>query len=105
MKVATWNVNGIRARQDEVAAFVERERPDVMCLQEIKALPDHIPKTVCELPGYWCYWHGTKGYSGVALHVRRDVAPERPPFSHPEFDEETRVVVAQVGALAVASVY
>jgi exodeoxyribonuclease-3 len=105
MKIATWNVNGIRARQDEVAAFIERERPDVMCLQEIKAAPDHIPKVVCELPGYWCYWHGTKGYSGVGLHVRREVAPERPAFTHPAFDEETRIAVTEVGGVAVASVY
>ena len=40
----------------------------MLCLQEIKATRDHIPKTVGDLPGYWCYWHGTKGYSGVALH-------------------------------------
>jgi exodeoxyribonuclease-3 len=105
MKIATWNVNGIRARQDEVAAFVERERPDVLCLQEIKAALDHIPKTVCELPGYWCYWHGTKGYSGVALHVRQSWAPERPAFVHPAFDHETRIAVAELGPLAVVSVY
>jgi exodeoxyribonuclease-3 len=109
MKIATWNVNGIRARQDEVAAFITREQPDVLCLQEIKAAPDHIPKTICDVPGYWCYWHGTKGYSGVALHVRKEWAPERPAFSHPDFDHETRIVVARVatpaGALAVASIY
>jgi exodeoxyribonuclease-3 len=105
MKIATWNVNGIRARQDEVAAFVERERPDVVCLQEIKAAADHIPKTICELPGYWCYWHGTKGYSGVALHVRRELATERPAFTHPAFDEETRVAAAEIAGVAVASIY
>jgi exodeoxyribonuclease-3 len=105
MKIATWNVNGIRARQDEVVAFVEREQPDVLCLQEIKAAPDHIPKPVCELDGYWCYWHGTKGYSGVGVHVRRAFAPERPAFVHPEFDHETRIAVAELGPLAVASIY
>jgi exodeoxyribonuclease III len=105
MKIATWNVNGIRARQDEVAAFVERERPDVLCLQEIKAAVDHIPGTVRALPGYWCYWHGTKGYSGVALHVRKDWSPQRPTFVHPAFDHETRIAVAEMQALAVASIY
>jgi exodeoxyribonuclease-3 len=105
MKIATWNVNGIRARQDEVVAFAAREQPDVLCLQEIKAAVDHIPKPVCELPGYWCYWHGTKGYSGVALHVRQAWAPARPTFVHPAFDHETRIAVADLGALAVASVY
>jgi exodeoxyribonuclease-3 len=105
MKVATWNVNGIRARKDEVAAFVEREQPDVLCLQEIKAALDHIPAVVCELPGYFCYWHGTKGYSGVALHVRKEWAPAPPGFYHPDFDHETRIVVAEMAGLAVASIY
>src|SRR5262245_35036737 len=105
MKIATWNVNGIRARQHEVAALVERERPDVLCLQEIKAAVDHIPKTVCALPGYTCHWHGTKGYSGVGLAVRNDWAAAPPAFGHPEFDHETRIAVAEIGALAVASVY
>jgi exodeoxyribonuclease-3 len=105
MKIATWNVNGIRARKDEVAAFVEREQPDVLCLQEIKTAADHIPKPVCALPGYWCYWHGMKGYSGVAVHVRQQWAPARPAFVHPAFDNETRIAVAELGALDVASVY
>src|SRR5204863_3392954 len=43
VKIATWNVNGIRARQDEVVTFVAQERPDVLCLQEIKAARAHIP--------------------------------------------------------------
>jgi exodeoxyribonuclease-3 len=105
MKVVTWNVNGIRARQDEVAAFVEREQPDVLCLQEIKAARDHIPKTVSDLPGYWCYWHGTKGYSGVALHVRKEVEHDRPLFFHPEFDHETRIATTRVDGVLVASIY
>src|SRR5262245_61026903 len=99
MKIATRNVKGIRARQDEVVAFAAREQPDVLCLQEIKAARDHIPKPVSELPGYWCYWHGTKGYSGVALHVRREWAPDPPTFIHPDFDHETRIAVAEVGEM------
>jgi exodeoxyribonuclease-3 len=43
MKIATWNVNGIRARQSELQEFLERERPDVVCLQEIKASLDQLP--------------------------------------------------------------
>ncbi len=105
MKIATWNVNGIRARQDQVAAFVDRERPDVLCLQEIKAARDHIPKTVSDLPGYWCYWHGTKGYSGVALIVKKELAYDQPLYIHPEFDHETRIAAARVAGVTVASVY
>jgi exodeoxyribonuclease-3 len=105
MKIATWNVNGIRARQAEVLDWVDRERPDVVCLQEIKASPDQIPMFLCEMEGYWCYWHGEKGYSGVALHVRKDLAPDRPPFQHPPFDYENRIVTVELPELFVASVY
>src|SRR5262245_24726942 len=109
MKIATWNVNGVRARGAQIHEWIDRERPDVVCLQEIKAAPDAIPLTLCELEGYWCYWHGAKGYSGVALHVRRAIAADRPPFIHPEFDYEARIVsvdlLADVGAVTVASIY
>ena len=72
MKVATWNVNGIRARQAQLLEFLARERPDVVCLQEIKASPDQLTFELRDLEGYWSHWHGEKGYSGVALLVSRD---------------------------------
>src|SRR6476469_6275228 len=105
MKLATWNVNGIRARQTELQAFIEREAPDVLCLQEIKAGVDQLPVWVCELEGYWCYWHGGKGYSGVGLHVRKEWHPDRPLFHHPDFDYEHRIVTAQLPQATVASIY
>src|SRR2546430_4175824 len=64
---STWNVNGIRARAPEVLQYIERESPDVLCLQEIKASPEHVPAPLCDLGDYWCFWHGFKGYSGVSL--------------------------------------
>jgi len=105
IKVGTWNVNGIRARQAQLQDWIEREQPDVVCLQEIKATPDQIPVWLCELEGYWCYWHGTKGYSGVALHVSRALSPERPPFAHPAFDYESRIVTVEVRGVTFASIY
>jgi exodeoxyribonuclease-3 len=105
VKIATWNVNGIRAREAQVLALVEREAPDVLCLQEIKAPVARVPPSLCELAGYWCLWHGETAYSGVGLHVRRDLASVRPTFVHPPFDVETRIVVADVAGVTVASVY
>lgn len=106
MKVATWNVNGIRARQADVLGWMASERPDVVCLQELKALPEQIPASLREMEGYWSYWHGgPKGYSGVSLHVRKELAPECPEFSHPDFDHEHRIVVVQIGRRCIASVY
>lgn len=106
MKIATWNVNGIRARHAQVVEWVVRDRPDVICLQEIKATPDQVPTELCEMEGYWCYWHGGKGYSGVGLHVSKALSPERPQFSHPTFDFEHRIVQADLASgLTVSSIY
>jgi exodeoxyribonuclease-3 len=105
MKVATWNVNGIRARQSQFAEWVRDEQPDVICLQEIKAKMAQVPEAILTLDGYECYWHGAGGYSGVGLHVRTSAFSEMPIFSHPHFDHETRIVQAQLGDLIFASVY
>ncbi len=105
IKLATWNVNGIRARQREVQEWIERERPDVVCLQEIKATSDQVPAALCEMEGYWCYWHGGKGYSGVGIHVSKRIAPERPQFFHPAFDYENRIVAIEIDKTTIASVY
>jgi exodeoxyribonuclease III len=108
-KLATWNVNGIRARHAEVLDWIDRERPDVVCLQELKATPDQVPITLATMEGYWCYWHGGKGYSGVGLHVSKAIAPHPPAFAHPAFDHETRIATVDVrteaGDLTIASVY
>jgi exodeoxyribonuclease-3 len=105
LTIATWNVNGIRARHSQVQEWIERDRPDVVCLQEIKASSDQVPAALCEMEGYWCYWHGHKGYSGVALHVSKTIAPERPVFSHPPFDYENRIVLVDLAGITVASIY
>jgi len=105
MKVITWNVNGIRARQAQLQELVDREQPDVLCLQEIKASVEQLPLWLLELEGYWCHWHGGPGYSGVGLHVRRSVTPEPPAFAHPAFDFEYRIATARLPGVTVASVY
>jgi exodeoxyribonuclease-3 len=103
--IATWNVNGIRARQGQALDWLARERPDIVCLQELKATPEQIPSALFEAEGYWCHWHGARAYSGVGLLVRRELAPERPAFTQPEFDFEARIAATVVGALTVASIY
>lgn len=113
MKVITWNVNGIRARQAQVQELLETEQPDVVCIQEVKAAPAQVPELLVNPDDYWSYWHGGGGYSGVALLVRRTFAPEPPQFWHPEFDFEHRIVVADVqragganpGTVRLVSVY
>lgn len=105
MKVATWNVNGIRARYIQFCEWIARDKPDIVCLQEIKALPDQVPAIMGELGEYWCHWHGGKGYSGVGLHVRKEICPAEPAYSHPPFDVENRIVTLTLGDMTIASVY
>lgn len=111
LRIATWNVNGLRARADQLVEWLTKEQPDVACLQEIKATTDQIPAHVAAVAGYKCYWHGLKGYSGVALLVRED-RYGAPTFTHPAFDLESRIVVAACGSISgtgrpveVASIY
>jgi exodeoxyribonuclease III len=105
MKVLTWNVNGIRARHEEVARVLEAEQPDIACFQEIKAPADKVPGLLLATGDYWSVWHGTSGYSGVALLVRHSYFTEPPAFHHPSFDHEDRIAVADLGPVSVASVY
>lgn len=105
MKIVTWNVNGIRARGKQVEELVSTVSPDILCLQEIKATPEQVEEDVCYLPELQNHWHGAKGgYSGVSVHVRRKLGAATFDVP-PSLDRETRVVVAAVAGLRVASIY
>ncbi len=107
LKIATWNVNGFRARKAQFEGWVAQAQPDVVCLQELKATPEQLGETLTLLPDYWSVWHGgPKGYSGVSLHLRKAAFEARPEFSNPAFDMEFRVVQAVLpGDLVLASIY
>jgi exodeoxyribonuclease-3 len=104
MKIATWNVNGIRARAAQFCEWLERDKPDVVCLQELKAEAGQVPPA-CAHSDYHVYWHGLRAYSGVSLHVKKSFFTDKPVFNHPDFDMESRIVQAELGNLVVASVY
>jgi exodeoxyribonuclease III len=109
VKIATWNVNGVRARQADLLAWLADERPDVVCLQEVKAAIDQLPFDLRDVDGYWAAWHGQKGYSGVALLVSKAIAEAPPVVQSPPFDFEQRILTTELhvaGRLStVASVY
>jgi exodeoxyribonuclease III len=109
MKIATWNVNGIRARSAQLLEWLAAEKPDVVCLQEIKASLDQLTFELRDIEGYWSYWHGEKGYSGVAILVAKSLVGVRPMCTHPGFDFEQRIACATVpspaGDIMIASVY
>ena len=70
MKVATWNINGVKARIDGLLAYLKEAQPDVLCLQEIKSTDDTFPRDEIEAAGYSVETHGQKGFNGVAILSR-----------------------------------
>ena len=70
MKVATWNVNSLRARLDLVLDWVAREQPDVLCMQETKVLDSEFPTEEFQRLGYGVVMAGEKSYNGVAIAAR-----------------------------------
>src|SRR5688572_33179377 len=74
LRIATFNVNGIRSRLPHLLQWLERERPDIACLQELKAVDDGFPHAEIEAAGYGARWRGERLWSGVAS-LARDAVP------------------------------
>ncbi len=106
MKLATYNVNGIRARLPRLVEWLEREQPDVVCLQELKCADDSLPIADVEAAGYGAVWHGQKGFNGVAILARGDTPQlRRVGLPGDPDDSHSRYIEAEVGDLVVASLY
>lgn len=110
MKIISWNVNGLRAihRRDGFLDFVEKERPDILCLQETKSDESQLPDELKEIDSYDAYFSSSqtrKGYSGVALYTK--IEPEDVGYGMgvKEFDEEGRIVWADYGDIVLLNVY
>jgi exodeoxyribonuclease III len=105
MKIATWNLNSIRARKDRLLAWLEANRPEVVCLQEIKVVDDDFPTEELAALGYQAVVHGQKTYNGVAILAL--TAPADPAIGLDDGvdDPQARLVAATVGDLRVVNVY
>ncbi|MEO7564125.1 MAG: exodeoxyribonuclease III [Sphingomicrobium sp.] len=106
MKIATYNVNGIRARLPRLLEWLAREQPDVACLQELKCADDSLPIADIEGAGYGAVWHGQKGFNGVAI-LARGKPPELRMVGLPgdPDDSHSRYIEAQVDRLIIGSIY
>lgn len=105
MKVATWNVNSIRARVDHVVAWLDRRAPDVLCLQELKVATEEFPAEVFRARGYEVAVHGQRTYNGVAILSRAGLADVATGFPGDPRPQESRIVAATCGGLRVVSAY
>src|SRR5260221_7205055 len=72
MKLATYNLNGIRARLPRLIEWLTREHPDVVALQELKSADESLPIADIEAAGYGAAWHGPKGFNGVPILAKRN---------------------------------
>lgn len=107
-KIVTWNVNSVKARQDRLLAFLEREKPDVLCLQELKVVDENFPLEEVRAQGYEAAIFGQKTYNGVAILSRCSLgAPRDVQRGMPDVEEDTqaRYIAATVGAMRVICVY
>ena len=110
MKIASFNINGIRARLPRLIEWLQETRPTVACLQEIKTQDESFPEADLLAAGYRAIWHGQKGFNGVAILVDAEVVPEGPVETQrglsgePE-DEHSRYIEAEVLGVRIAGIY
>ena len=105
MKVASWNVNSLRARLGRVLDWLAREKPDVLCLQEIKAQEQDFPATEIRAAGYHTAVYGQKSYNGVAVLAREPLEDVALGFQGGPADPQARLVAATVTGVRVMSAY
>lgn len=109
MLIATWNINGIKARIDSLCAWLEAASPDIACLQEIKSVDETFPRGPIEALGYHVETHGQKGFNGVALLSKVAPATVMRGLPGDESDEQSRYIEGlwEIGGrrLRVASIY
>jgi exodeoxyribonuclease III len=103
MRIVTWNVNSIRAREDVVLDWVEANEPDVLCMQETKITDQEFPEDGFIDLGYDVCFQGQASYNGVAIASRRGLHSVRKGFS--EEDEEKRLILTEVDGTTIVDIY
>lgn len=105
MKVATWNVNSIRARQQHLIDWLDAAQPDVLCLQELKVVDDDFPLEAVRECGYTAAVFGQKTYNGVAILSRTPLTNVIAGFDEDDEDPQARLLAAEVEGITVLSAY
>jgi exodeoxyribonuclease-3 len=105
MKIATWNVNSIKARKERLLAWLSEHAPDVVCLQEIKLEQKAFPEAELREAGYHAAVFGQKSYNGVAILSRTPPDEISTGIGDDADDPQARVIAARFGELRVISVY
>ncbi len=105
MKLATWNINSVRAREARLVAWLAKAEPDVVCLQETKIEDPGFPVEALRRAGYDVVLFGQKSYNGVALASKLPISNVTRGFDDGEPDDEARVIAATIDGIRVIDVY
>jgi len=106
LRIATFNVNGVNGRLQNLLKWLRRESPDIVCLQELKAVDSGFPAAAIETAGYHAIWHGERSWNGVAILSRGlELVERRRGLPLPRDDSQSRYIEAAVGGIVVASLY
>lgn len=109
MKIATWNINGVKARIESLCQWLQDSKPDIVCLQEIKSVDEGFPRLEIEALGYHVETHGQKGFNGVALLSKMKPDEVNRGLPGDDADEQARfiegVFSVDGGVLRVCSLY
>ena len=105
MRIASWNINSLRKRQDRLFAWVEATQPDIVCLQETKSPDEQFPALALKAAGYCSAYHGEKSYNGVAILARDELHEICSSLCDEVVDSQARVIAATVGQLRIFSIY
>lgn len=109
MKIATWNINGVKARLQNVKRWLEQAEPDIVCLQEIKSVDENFPSAEFEDLGFNVAVLGQKSFNGVAILSKHPLDEVKPGLPGDNDDEQARYLEAVLstdkGALRIASIY
>jgi exodeoxyribonuclease III len=105
VKLVTWNVNSIRARNVRVLDWVKQHQPDILCMQEIKCLEKEFPVDDFAALGYQLALHGQKTYNGVAIAAKLPLADVTRGLEDGGDDSQSRLIAATVAGMRVVNVY
>lgn len=105
IKIATWNVNSVRARHDRLLLWLEKESPSILCLQELKGETSAFPHEVVEEAGYYSAVYGQKTYNGVAILSRSEPMDIQLGWPAGTDDPQARLIAATVEGIRMVSAY
>jgi len=105
MRIASWNINSLRKRQDRLFDWLEAIKPDIVCLQETKCPDEQFPALALQAAGYRSAYHGEKSYNGVAILAKNELRDVRPSLRDQVVDPQARVIAATIDDVRVFSIY